>query len=746
MCAHVRGFSMQIHGNLALAGEPVRLIPGWLRAMAPARKVKQPPGQIGNAVLRAGNGQGVWSPYYKGIVARAVAPQFYEVLRESIPILDGAIDRLTTIDGVPMIEGEDASIVAEASEWARQVQVNDTQHGLAAFAMALRGETHEQGFGVGEYVSSDAGDDIVRLNVADSKAIHFARDAETGLRWYYNPTTRRLGLSSAMTAAAEIFSGRAAANTVTSAMSGLGYVELNQANKVYMAYFTENADPYGVSRFRSLELVSKALLTIENGVLNSWERFGDPSFHVHHKATKRLKPGEAETRRAAIATDFQTALAAKREGMSMDFVTVADMDGDIAITIIGAGADVLEVEMPARHVLEQIVAKLGLAAWTLGLHFSTAERLAKYQSELMKQESDTRTDIEEQTLDTIVAAMLRARGRTWSDEMVRSEDGKKLVRKAWRVTYRKPNLADQESEARANFMNAQAEAVRDNAGGASAVSVSIEEGKTVIGFPQTMKAASCNHMHSVKALETRPIDNPALDRVENDAVAGTLGRWIQTGHRVLALLALPDEGKAATSEGFTFTEKDKLAIVAELTATVDDIMGADGGLAQAYDRSWSQGVIDAYMQSGLDGPIGSPNNASAVANLRGIGDRTFRTNLEQRFSPRIWTLLEQQASVGESPINVARRLNAEFEGYRWKFEQIARSEVAIAHDAAKRSEFGEEVADGAIEDTFDWIPAPDACPQCMGMKAGNPYTLAALPRPVIDTHPSDRCTTAPHIE
>jgi len=759
---------MHTFGNLALADSaPVRILGLDIRRATPQAKAR-----VGDVTAHPAQGQGVWTPYFSGYIARVVSPALFEVLRESLPVLDAAIDRLVTLDGVPEIEGDNQALVDEIREWAENVQCGDTEIGLPAFVRNWRNEIHEQGFGLGEWVYSDDGRDIVRLNVADSKAVHFGRKKDETLGVYFSPKYRPRYISDVATDGVnQILSGRAAANLSASVLTGQGFKELNMSNKRIMAYRSENGgDPYGVSLMRSMEFVAKTLLTIENGMLNSWERFGDPSFHIHYKAAGRVDAPTLESRRKTIAANFAAAITGKRAGHTADFVTAVDKDSEMSISVIGHEGQVLDIEMPARHVLEQIVAKTGLPPWMLGLIWGTSERLAKFQSELLKQESDTRTSFERPHVEAVIAAMLRARGRTW-----KAGD--------WKVEYNKPNLSDEVAKAQAKFMNAQADAVTANAGLADGQTVTIKTGddtgtdnapSNVLTFqpksqkhsPQRHEGTKENHLgdcgsipHStftIHNLETRPIPNPAMDRVETDAVNGLSDLWTQTAAHVVSIMGLPTDAPKAgmTTSGFAFTAADKAMITAALAEFTAEAFAAEGGdlgsMQLAYLRAWAQGAIDAYTASGLTAPVGELTNDAAVNELRGAAMGSFKTNIDAKFTPKLWRILEAGTQSGDNPLVIASKLHTEFDGFRWKWEQIARSEVGIAHDRARKAEWQAEVDDGVVEDKFDWIPAPDACPICMAMVHSfkghdAPYTLATLPRLVLDTHPSDRCAIAPHV-
>jgi len=719
-------------------------------------------GASGELSQRTPNGQGLLTPLFGAYEARSFQPEFIEALREAIPIFDAMIDRLVTLDGVPVIVGEDTALVAEIQQWAKEIQVNDVQKGLTSFSHAMRNEVHEQGFSITEHVFAADGHDIVRLNVPDSKALRCGREDDGSLAWYFNTRVQPTKTESGMQLVLE---SRQSANVLSSFYANKGFKELDMRNKVYMAYTVENASPYGVSRLRSMPFVAKAIATIQNGIANTHERFGDPSYHINYKAAGRVSSEELESRRKDLASQLGASIQAKRDGKSVEFATAVDKDSDVSINVIGADGQVLEIEAPARHLLEQVVAKSGLPAWLLGLHFSTAERLAKFQMEILKQESDTRTNMEAEVLEDIIIAMLRARGRTWSNETTVLEDGSH-VRKAWRVIFQKPNLADLVAEAQAKFMNAQADAVKANAGlanGDAAKPVDVSEGKDDEETSNKILSAALNSAQSmryanhgtrfktpIQNLETRPIDNPSLDKIEKDALKGMDDVWSASITRMIVKLGLDAQASnGLQSDGFTFTQSDKALIAGEMTAFITALHENEtltqGALAQAYLRAWSLGVLDAFERSSLDRPTGELSNLAAVNQLLTTSTVAFDTFTNNTLTPAIHSILKAGMDAGENPLTIAGNLRRELDGARWKWEQIARTETALAWDEAKRGEWQAEIADSAIDDLFDFIPAPDGCPTCQSQAIGNPRPLNETPKPVVNTHPSCRCDVAPHI-
>jgi hypothetical protein len=141
-----------------------------------AKKADSRKGQL----ERDAQGQGPFTPLFQNWIARKVMPALYEALRESIPVIDGAIAKYITLDGMVQVDGNNAGLVNEIDDWMGDVRVNDMQTGLQAFNNNRSNETYEQGFSICEMVPNKERTDIVRLNVADSKDIKFMR-GNTGL-------------------------------------------------------------------------------------------------------------------------------------------------------------------------------------------------------------------------------------------------------------------------------------------------------------------------------------------------------------------------------------------------------------------------------------------------------------------------------------------------------------------------------------------------------------------------------------
>ena len=71
-----------------------------------------------------------------------------------------------------------------------------------------------------------------------------------------------------------------------------------------------------------------------------------------------------------------------RYGQVKDFVAVGDVD----IKVIGAENQLFDTAVPVRQLLEQIIAKLSIPPFLLGLSWSSTERMSSQQADILTSE------------------------------------------------------------------------------------------------------------------------------------------------------------------------------------------------------------------------------------------------------------------------------------------------------------------------------------------------------------------------
>ena len=89
-----------------------------------------------------------------------------------------------------------------------------------------------------------------------------------------------------------------------------------------------------------------------------------------------------------------------------DFVSV----GDVSIKVIGADNQILDSEVPVRQLLEQMVAKLSVPPFLLGLSWSSTERMASQQCDILTSELEWYRALLTPVIDKICRMFLRMSG------------------------------------------------------------------------------------------------------------------------------------------------------------------------------------------------------------------------------------------------------------------------------------------------------------------------------------------------
>jgi SPP1 gp7 family putative phage head morphogenesis protein len=681
----------------------------WRRPVARQKEFQ------GGWQLRSNDGQGPYTTFFnKQFIARKVEAEFYEFLREAIPIIDAAIRRLVSVDGHITVKGDNDKLVDEIKDWIYNVPVNDVQTGLQSFHQSLSNEAFEQGFGMGEFVTDKKRSDIVGLRVADSKFIKFRRTG-TGLE------------------------------ILQKADNDHDWRPLKPDNLIYFSIDNENQNPYGTPLFRSCEFVSKILVTMHNSLLNVWERFGDPSFEIIYKTSK--KDGvDLVARREQIETEFNTAVRAKREGKSADFIRAIDTNSEIEIKVIGADGQVLELEIPARHVLEQIVAKSGLPAWMLGIHWGAAERLANFEAEMVLSDSATRQAAKLPSFYNLVQTMLLLRGRTWKPG-------------DWKLGWKQVNLHDVVAQAQARFLNAQADMyylqnaeaagitldVRDLALG-KAVSCKLKaEGKTKSSTGH-LQPSTFSLLPASSPKELRPFPWPELDQVETGCEDRLKADWAELAARTFIIAGLAGAPKAAKGpedipglEQFAFSAEQRAQVMAAMKEFIGIYSPGDEAspLLWYYGQAYSLGLIQAAHMIGAEQPIlNIIKNREIYEQLVATGFDLVKNSATKAIVNKILPEMEAHVIAGSNPLQVAARLKKLFGDQNSDWERLARTEMGMAAEEAKIHEWMEwEVK------RVEFVPAPDACPLCASL-AGE-YDIDKVPLPGRDTHPRCRCSTRP---
>jgi len=689
--------------------------------------------------IRHMNPQGPMTVIFQDYIFRKVSGDFYEMLREGIATIDGGIRRLISLNGTIKIIGDNMPLVEELEDFCRSVPVGDTQAGIHAFYENTWNETFEQGFSFSEFTATPDMKDIAGMRVADSKNIVFRRNTDgAAVPWYRYQDGSSQRYYSAPTALIERIITATYGQTVS--INGINEVKLNPANKIYFSIGNENGDPYGVSIMRSMEFVSQILVTLQNSILNSSERFGDPMYHGHIKSNIK----DLESVRKSFEDALKVIVASKRNGGSGDIVTAGGNDGDVKINVIGHDGQLFTYDVPLRHVLEQIVSKFGIPAWMLGIYWSTTERMATLEVESALQDAKIRQLSMIPQFIRLFSTFLRIRGRQWKRVTTFLDKPGD-----WGFVFETPNLRDILSIANANFLNAQADLMRS--GSASNTQTNLQIGQATVdvaGHEITLISKSSALPVITKELR-RPSPWPDLDKIEFEYENKLKDDWAELQERTLTILKIRGqrEGKGIKAppadlpgmETFFFTEDQRNAIMQALKNLTGsyDWSNADSPVRRYYGQSYSAGLIQAAYLLGKDRPIlDIIQNREVYEEMMRTGFQLVKDTATRTIVDRIIPEMEAHMTAGSNPLDVARRLEKLFRDQNSDWERLARSEMSMAAERAKLDEWKEWKVK-----MVEFTPAPDACPICMSLRGD--YSIGKCPLPVQDTHPRCRCSTRP---
>lgn len=333
--------------------------------------------------------------------------KLYAAMRESIPIIDAALDKIVRLTGSFHIECENPARQEILDDFAANVQVGSCSQGLGQFANVYLDSMLTYGNAVGEIVLNSEGSGIAAL---------------------YNASLSQV----------QIKPGKTPLEVEICALDGANF---NPVKYPELILFTPLSPPAGeirgVSLLRSLPFVTSILLKIYNSMSVNFERIANLRYAVTYKpGGGSLDKAYARDIADSIATEWQSAMQSSSNGIVKDFVAVGDVD----IKVIGADNQMLESEVPVRQMLEQIVAKLGIPPFMLGLHWSSTERMSSQQADILTSELESYRRSIEQVILKICGLFMRLHG--FSDRLS--------------IKWDDINLQDEVETANARYVTAQA--------------------------------------------------------------------------------------------------------------------------------------------------------------------------------------------------------------------------------------------------------------------------------------------------
>ncbi len=302
----------------------------------------------------------------------------YDQLRRSVPIIDSAILKIMRLTGSFEVRCGDPAAQAALDRFAAGVRVGASQQGLTAFAMSYLDSLLTYGNAVGEVVLSRDRRRVAAL---------------------YNAPLEHLDIRQG----SSFIEAEVCVRGSGGQASPVPYPQL----VLFSALNPAPGQALGRSLLQGLPFVASVLLKIYSAMSQNFERMGNLRYAVTYR------PGGGGTDRAyakeiaqSIAKEWSEAMSAAKNGQIRDFVAVGDVD----IRVIGADSQMLDTNVPVRQMLEEIVAKLGLPPFMLGLSWSTTERMSRQQADILTSELESYRGILTPVLTKICTLFLRLEG------------------------------------------------------------------------------------------------------------------------------------------------------------------------------------------------------------------------------------------------------------------------------------------------------------------------------------------------
>ncbi|MDO4731205.1 MAG: serine/threonine protein phosphatase, partial [Clostridia bacterium] len=280
--------------------------------------------------------------------------KLYESLKENIPIINAAISKIIRLIGEFEIKSDDEVLTKELNRFTENVKVNSMGIGIQSFLTIYLEQLLTYGTSVAEMIVNEKEFEFVALYNTNLNNIE--------LRLSDNPLCAEILLKDEFGIPAKYVDGK---YILTTALNPKGSVL------------------YGESILKGLPFISDILMKIYKSIGKNWDRVGDIRFAVTYKPDKDTNQRAFSRQRALnIAKEWSKVMSPSNA--VNDFVALGDVD----IKVIGADNPILDSSVPVKQLIEQIVSKLGIPPFLLGLSWNTTERMSAQQADILTSELD----------------------------------------------------------------------------------------------------------------------------------------------------------------------------------------------------------------------------------------------------------------------------------------------------------------------------------------------------------------------
>lgn len=330
--------------------------------------------------------------------------QLFKSLKDNVPVIDAAISKIIRLMGSFIVQTGNDLLDDELNAFLRNVRVNSCQTGIQSFLSCYLEQLLIYGTAIGEIVPDNDCHNIAALYNASLDDVHLSYDG--------NPFQL----------------------SICSVGSNGEHIPVRYPDLILCsAIMTEPGYIYGTSILKGLPFIGDTLMKIFRAIGTNWDRIGNVRFAVSYKPSENERSFSRE-RAQLIASEWSKAMKSPEP---KDFVSV----GDVSIKVIGADNQIPDSNIPVRQLLEQIVAKLSIPPFLLGLSWSSTERMSSQQADILTSELEYYRSVLNTVIYKICSCYLKLHA----------------LHASLHIRWDNINLQDEIELAKARLYNAQAE-------------------------------------------------------------------------------------------------------------------------------------------------------------------------------------------------------------------------------------------------------------------------------------------------
>lgn len=274
--------------------------------------------------------------------------ELYDRLRNAVPIIDAALMKIIRLTGGYKVVCSDERLQVRLDDFLENIPVGLTGKSINDFTDNFLDSLLTYGSAVGEIAIDSSGEQIAGLWNGDVSAIRVTSGKNPFIRQY-------------------------AVKNNDDTLKTIVHPE-----RILYASLTG-----GRPLLRGIPALCSILMRIYECIGQNFDRAGNVRYAVTYKPPSNSGDFAYSRERAVqIAKEWADGMNSAKYGQVKDFVAVGDVD----IKVIGAENQLFDTNVPVRQLMEQIIAKLSIPPFLLGLNWNTTERMSSQQADILTSE------------------------------------------------------------------------------------------------------------------------------------------------------------------------------------------------------------------------------------------------------------------------------------------------------------------------------------------------------------------------